>query len=125
MQNLLDITFRIPAQAALGKNVRLLARPGFKRPGNDLFGMPQPINRSSIDPVDAQFQRPVNGRYRIIVVLRSPRELPATAADSPRSIPNRGDVQIGLAKLPGFHFNLLDRSQDSKSIARGSNGMNI
>src|SRR5208282_5781234 len=96
-------------------NVRLRTGPGFECPRDNFFGMPQAIYGSRVDPVDAQFQRPMNGGDGVIVVLRAPGELPATAPDRPGSITYGRDLQIGLAKLPGFHFNLLARSFDSKN----------
>src|ERR1700674_738829 len=104
MQNFPDVALCVPAQTALGKNVGLRAVPRLERPADDFFGMPQPVSRGRVDPVDAQLKRTLNGGDGVTVVLRAPPPLPATAADSPRSIPYRGDVQIGIAKPPGFHF---------------------
>jgi len=41
------------------------------------------IDRSSINPVDTQFQRPMNGGDGLAVILSAPGELPTRAADRP------------------------------------------
>src|SRR5215831_12655184 len=69
--------------------------------------MSQSINRCRVDPVHAELQRPMNRRDRIVVVLRSPAELPPRTADGPCAISNRSDLQIRIAESPDLHANLL------------------
>ena len=71
-----DFPLLIPAEAALGENVRPRAAPVLERSRNDCFGVAQAVNRGGVNPVDAQFQRSMNCRDRIFVVLRPPGKFP-------------------------------------------------
>src|SRR5579872_4188568 len=93
-QNFLYLTFRIPAQAAFGKDIRPRSRPTLERPRYDVFRVSEAVDRRSINPVDAEFECPVNRRDRIVVVLRSPCKLPARAANGPGSVTDRSNIQI-------------------------------
>ena len=88
----------MPAHGALGEDQRPCAAPLFQRPGDDLFRVAQPIDGGRVDPVDAQFERAMNGGDGLVVVLRSPGELPVPAADGPRAKPDRRQLQIRIAK---------------------------
>src|ERR1700675_1124556 len=106
-QYFVHLTFETPAQAALGKDVRPRTAPVLQCAADDFLGMSQTVDSGCIDPVDAEFERAVNGGNGVVVVLRSPGELPARAADSPGSVAHGSDVQVGIAKLACLHFNLL------------------
>src|ERR1700687_1032480 len=106
-QYFLYLTFGIPAQAALGKDVRLGTAPVLQRAGDNLLGVSQTIDGGRVDPVDAEFERAVNGGNGVVVVLRAPSELPVRAANGPGSVAYGSDVQVGIAKLACLHFNLL------------------
>src|SRR6202795_1275830 len=106
-QYLLYLTLGTPAQPALGEDVRLRTAPLLQRSADDFLRVSQSVNGGRVDPVNAEFERAVNGRNGIVVVLRSPGELPARAADGPGSIAYGSDVQVGIAKLACLHFDLL------------------
>src|ERR1700761_5243492 len=69
--------------------------------------MAQAINGRRIDPVDAEVQRLVNRRDRIVIVLRSPGKRPISAADGPRTEANRRELHIRIAKLFLLHLSVL------------------
>src|ERR1700691_6248533 len=46
----------------------------------------------------------MNGGDGVVVVLRSPGELPAGTPGGPGSIADGSDVNIGVAKFAGLHF---------------------
>jgi hypothetical protein len=93
-------------QRRLGEDVRSL-RHSLKRAADDLLGMSEPVRGRGVDPVHAQLERPVDRGERLLVVLRAPGELPATAADGPRAEADAGDVQAGGAELRGLECRLL------------------
>src|SRR5216684_7304360 len=101
------LTFETPAQAALGKDVRPRTVPVLQCAADDLLGVSESVDGGGVDPVNAEFERAVNGGNGVVVVLRSPSELPARAADGPGSVAYGSDVQVGVAELARLHFNLL------------------
>src|ERR1035438_3714406 len=56
--------------------------------------MAQPIDRGSIDPVDAPVKASVNGGDGLSVVLRAPREFPLSPTNRPSSHANWRDLQV-------------------------------
>src|ERR1700674_2931427 len=107
VQYFLYVAFGIPAQAALGKDVRPRTAPVLQRAGDDFLGVSETIDGCRVDPVDSEFERAVNGGNGVVVVLRSPGELPVRATNGPGSVAYGSDVQVGIAKLACLHFNLL------------------
>src|ERR1700694_2674 len=101
------LTLETPAQAAFGKDVRLGSAPVLQRAADDFLGVPQTVDGGRVDPINAEFERTVNGGNGVVVVLRSPGELPARAANGPGSVAHGSDVQVGIAKLACLHFYLL------------------
>jgi hypothetical protein len=59
--------------------------------------MAQPIDRGRIDPVDASREARVNCGNGLAIVLRTPRELPLSAADRPGSNANWRDIDVTLS----------------------------
>src|SRR5580704_2279065 len=106
-QDFLHLTIGVPAQAAFREDVRPRAGPAFKGPTYDFFGVSQAVDGGGVDPVDAEFEGAVNGGDGVVVVLRSPGELPAGTAGGPGAEADGSDFHIGVAKLAGLHFNLL------------------
>src|SRR5229473_193221 len=106
-QYFLYLTFETPAQSALGKDVRSRTAPVLQRAADDFLGVSESVDCGRVDPVDAEFERAVNGGNGVVIVLRSPGELPARAANGPGSVAFGSDVQVGVAKLACLHFNLL------------------
>src|SRR6202051_2407768 len=98
-QYFVHLTFETPAQAALGKDVGPRTAPVLQRAADDFLRVSQTVDGGRVNPVDAEFERAVNGGNGVVVVLRSPGELPARAADSPGSVAHGRDVQVGIAKL--------------------------
>ena len=80
-----------PRRGALGKHIR---RAGAALDGaaDNLFGMAKSIDRRGVDPVDAAVERGVDGADGVVVVLRSPGEGEASAADGPRANAERRDL---------------------------------
>ena len=78
-QYFLHLTRGIPAQAALGKNVRLRTAPLLQSTADHFLGVAQTVHGGCVDPIDPEFERTVNGGDGFVVVLRSLGELPARA----------------------------------------------
>src|SRR5450631_1841954 len=108
-QYFLHFTVGIAAQAALGEDVRFGSAPLLKSPAHHFLGVSQTVDGGRVDPVDAQFERTVNGGDGFVVVLRSPGELPTRAADGPGSIAHSSYVQVRVAKFARLHLNLLSK----------------
>src|SRR5205807_9055199 len=70
-QYFFHFTLGVPTKAALSEDIRPWAGPGFERTGDDFFGVSQAVDRCRIDPVDAKFERAVNGSDGVAVILRS------------------------------------------------------
>src|SRR5258708_35169049 len=85
-QYFVHLTFETPAQAAFGTDVRPRTAPVLQRAADDFLRVSQTVDGGRINPVDAEFERTVNGGNGVVVVLRSPGELPARAADRPGSV---------------------------------------
>ena len=64
--------------------------------------MAQTVNGGGINPVHAQFERAMNGRDGLRVVLRAPPEFPI-AADGPRTKADGRDGHIRISQNIGFH----------------------
>ncbi len=89
----------VPDEAALGENERVLgARQLAKQLSYDFLGMPEPVDRRGVDPVDTQFERMAHRGQRRRIVLRTPAIRPAAAADGPRAESDAGDVQSAVAE---------------------------
>src|ERR1039458_4171039 len=108
-QYFLYLTVGIPAQATLGKDVWSGAAPAFQRPADYFLGVPQTVDCGRVDPVDAEFERTMNSGDRFVVVLRTPGELPARAADGPGPVAHSSNVQVRIAKFARFHLILLSK----------------
>jgi hypothetical protein len=75
----------IPYEAALREDIWPLARRHIvQRPADNLFGVPETVDRCRVDPVDAALDGAANGRNRVRIILRSPSETPF-ATDGPRA----------------------------------------
>src|SRR5262249_24817815 len=72
-------------------------------PRDDLFRVAQPVDGRRVNPVNAGVQRLVDGRDGVNVVLGTPGEFPAPAADGPSPEADRGNEQVRVSKLSGFH----------------------
>jgi hypothetical protein len=77
-------------------------RPRGQRAGHDFLRVPETIDGRGVDPVEAEFERPVNGADRVGVILGAPTEFPV-ATDGPRTESDAGDVQVRVTELFGFH----------------------
>ena len=74
----------VPGEAALGEHVRApFARDLLQRLAHDLLGVPEAVDRGSIDPVDAALDRVTDRGDRLPVVLRAPTDRPVAASDGP------------------------------------------
>jgi hypothetical protein len=86
----------IPDQAALGGDVRTLTQP-VDGSADYFFRMTQPLDRGSIDPIDASLKACVNCDEGLCIVLRAPCKLPLSATDRPSSDANRRDIKVALS----------------------------
>ena len=68
-QYFVHLTLGIPAQAALGKDVGPGAAPFLQRASDNFLGVSQTVDRGRVDPVDAQFERTMNGGDGVVVIL--------------------------------------------------------
>src|SRR5690242_5258008 len=91
----------VPNKRTFGEDVGFLTP--FNSLAHHLFGVAQPINGGSIDPVDAKAEGMFDGGDRFVVVLRTPTSGPTTTSHCPCSQTNWCNVYICLAKLACFH----------------------
>jgi hypothetical protein len=71
--------------------------------------MAQTVNGGCINPVYAQFERTMNGRDRLGVILCAPAELPI-AAYCPRTKSDGRDEKIRISQNISFHNFLYARN---------------
>src|SRR5207249_11383120 len=83
LQHVMDFPLSIPTQTTLGKDIRTRAVPVRQRARDDFFRVACAIDRRAIDPVDSQSQRAMNRRDGRVIILSTPGELPARAANGP------------------------------------------
>ena len=103
LQHVVNLPMFIPTQSAFGENIRPLARPRFQRPGDNFLRVAHAVNRGGINPVDAQFERAMDGGDGRFVVLLAPGEFPACTADGPCAEAHGGDEQVRIAESFRFH----------------------
>src|SRR5262249_8907268 len=84
----------------LGEDKRPLGKP-LERLPDDLLGVPKPVLRGGVDPVDAALERQVDRPDRVRGLLVSPPPVPASAAYRPRSESDRRDVEPGVSQRDG------------------------
>ena len=96
LEALANLAALVPHAFALGEDQRF-AGAALKRAGHHFFGMAQAVDRGRVDPVQPRVQRGVDGRYRFVVVLRSPGESPTPAAHGPRADANGREVHVAVA----------------------------
>ena len=85
-------------QPALGEDVGARFDAGQGAP-DDPFRVPEAILRRGVDPVHPESQGAVDRRDRVLVILRSPPPLVATASDRPGAEADAGDLETGGAQL--------------------------
>src|SRR5258707_742289 len=86
----------IPDQNTLRENVRARAAPFFQGASDDFFGVAQTVHSGSVNPVDAQLQRAMNGGDGIGVVLRAPGKFPPRTTESPGAKTYGRNFEIGV-----------------------------
>ena len=70
-------------------------------------GGAESVRGGGVNPVDTEFECAVNGCDGIVVILRSPGELPARAAYGPGAIADWSDVEIGVTEFASLHSSPL------------------
>src|SRR5216117_3189207 len=83
LQHVMDFPLSIPTQPTFGEDIRARTVPTRQRAGDDFFRVACAIDRRGIDPVDSQFQSAMNRRDGRVIILSTPGELPARAANGP------------------------------------------
>src|SRR4029450_12855601 len=83
LQSPMHISLFVPEKTAFGEKVRPWSRPSFDRGGYNFFGVTYTVYSRGIDPVDTQFQCPMDRCNGSFVALFPPAEFPAGTADSP------------------------------------------
>src|SRR5207253_7153119 len=83
LQCVMDFPPSIPTQTTLGEDIRTRSLPARQRAGDNFFRVAGAIDRRGINPIDSQFQCPMNRRDGRAVILSAPGELPARAANGP------------------------------------------
>ena len=83
LQHVMDFPLSIPTQTTFGEDIRTRTVPTRQRAGYDFFRVAGAIDGRGINPVDSQFQGPMNRRDGRAVILSAPGELPTRAADRP------------------------------------------
>src|SRR5580693_7953337 len=81
--------------------------------------MAQPIHGGGVDPVDTQFQRAMNRRDGVGIVLRAPGEFPARATEGPCSETHGRNLQIRVSQLPRFHLRALLEQCTAQTFPHG------
>jgi hypothetical protein len=101
-ETLADLAPFVPHPLAFREDVRPVGTSS-QRAGDDFFRMPQAVNGSRVDPVDAAVERGLNGCDRLVVVLRSPGKSPSAAANGPRTHTDARDHHVGIPQPFRFH----------------------
>src|ERR1700722_11354843 len=65
--------------------------------------MPETIQCSGIDPIDALVESGMNRRHGVAVILWTHASVPSPTADGPGADSDRRNVKIAIAELSGFH----------------------
>src|SRR5258708_21494462 len=100
----MNVALFVPAQTALGENVRTWARPGAKRRRHHFLGMAHSVNSSRVDPVNAKLEPAMNRGDGRLVVLLAPTKLPTRSTDCPGAKADRSDRQVRVTELLRFHI---------------------
>src|SRR5262249_21290273 len=112
----LEVAHDLPAAAVharcLGEHVRSRL-DALERAPHDLPGVRGPVSGGGVDPVDAELQRAVDRRDRLVVVLSAPAELPAGAADRPGPEADTRDLHAGGTELRGRQCGLSHAREPS------------
>ena len=108
VQRAMDIPLFVPAQTALGENVRTRTGPIAQRGCHDFLRMAHSVNGRSVDPVNAQLERAMNRGDGSFVILFAPTKLPTRSTDSPRAKADWCDEQVGVTELLRFHINFFE-----------------
>src|SRR5205823_640256 len=115
-----DLPVLVPDHAALGEDVWPVAHSS-ERSRDDLFRVAQTVDSSGVDPVDAGIQGLADGGDGVAVVLGSPGELPARAADGPRPEADRCNEQVRVSELSCVHGFIPLSTTDSVEHVTGRN----
>src|SRR2546421_9160703 len=83
---------------SLREEVGTLVEPG-DRASDDLFGVPEAVLRSRVDPVEAELERMLDRRDRILVLLATPAPVVAASADRPGAEADAGYLEARGSKL--------------------------
>ena len=95
-----DAPVRLAPAPALGGDEDVVADPvASQRAPHDFLGVPEPVDRRRVDPVDARLDGVPDAGDRLVVVDRAPTVAPR-AADRPRAEPEAGQLRAGRAELP-------------------------
>ena len=119
LEALVDLAVLVPVALALGEDVRPVAS-ALERPRHDFLGMAEAVHGGGVDPIDAAVERRVDGGDRLVVVLRSPGEGPAAAADRPRADADGRQLHVAVAET--FLLHLLYNNQLARFREKSARG---
>jgi len=92
----IDAAVLMPTHGALGENIGLF-RGLLQSLRDNLFGVSKAIDSRSVNPINAQIERPLNGCNRFTVILSAPGILPIASANRPRAKTDWGEMEVGVA----------------------------
>src|SRR6266478_320774 len=96
VQRAMDIPLFVPAQTALGENVRTRTGPIAQRGCHDFLRMAHSVNGRGVDPVNAQLERAMNRGDGSFVILFAPTKLqpdpPIAHAPKPIGVMNKSEL---------------------------------
>src|SRR5579884_3040143 len=88
-------------ERSLGEHVGTLGEPPQRAP-HYRFGVAEAIGGGGVDPVNTLLEGVVNRGDGLVVFLRTPAELPSSAADRPGAEAYSRDFQVGGSELCGL-----------------------
>ncbi len=98
VQRVVHLAIFVPNHAALGEHVGTFAIPLRQGLRDHLLRMAQAVDGGRIDPVDAKFERTVNGGDGIAIVLRAPAVCPGTT-HRPGAETDGRDEEVRVSEL--------------------------
>jgi hypothetical protein len=90
----INLAGAISAESTLGEDVGPSTGPFRECARDDFFGVAQTVCGGRIDPVNSEFQCPMEGGDRLLVVLPTPAALATRATNGPSAEANRRERYV-------------------------------